>query len=308
MFSVTQALRDWMYDLVDIVSASHAHGRARIIIRDGSPDIQNFSIDETIERHISEEMTEIKKLFNSETTDQRCKFKEVNALQDTNANVTPIMAALDWEIGGVYENLIARGKEILKSAFKKAFPDTDNIISEPKNIRGCDCDNIPEFISYIKERLQELRQITKPDLGIQINPIPALQLITLRSLVGVKALKGTNTYSILQSLVQTPILFPGRLVGGDILCIYDDEGCTVVRFIMYYSAKGMEERILGPENFKLADTLLAKRERKNWFMPMYRAICYSLDQEDSPTSGERSRIFIHNFIDTYILSIKPRQG
>ena len=127
-------------------------------------------------------------------------------------------------------------------------------------------------------------------------------------MVGVKALKGTNMYSTLQSLVQTPILFPGLLIGGDILCIYDDEGCTVVRFIMYYSTKGMDEQILGPENFKLVDTLLAKRERKNWFMPMYRAICYSLDQEDSLTSGERSRTFIHNFIDTYILSIKPRQG
>jgi hypothetical protein len=305
MFSVTQALRDWICDLVDKTNASSDYDRARVTITpEGEHDVQYAEIDSVIDDLVDSEMKEINMLFEKNIGEVHGFKLHGHRGDETGDIVTPIMAALDWEKGEIYDNLTERGMKILSSAFRMAFP-TGGTFNNPDDVTGCDIGSIDKFKAYIKAEISKI--CSAEPLSLEF--VPSLSSITIKSMVGVKVETDSPAYHAIKNIPHIPVLFPSMLVRGDVLAIYDKKGCTIAKFIHYYSPEKFDEEILAVEKAKMrGNPELEKRAKKNHFMPMFRAICYSLDQTDPAADGERmpSRLFIHNFTDIYILSIKKR--
>jgi hypothetical protein len=293
MFSVTQALREWIYELIPrLVEAG-----PNITEEKGMTVVK--SVKTILTQYIETEMKEINQLF-SQVEIKDKKFKTPGCEDATEDDVNPIMAAFDWEKCKTYDVLAERGVRILSSAFKMAFP-TGNTKKDSKNITGCNVERIDDFRQYISEQYNKFNKVIDS---------PELSLLAIRNLVGVNVQIDSTHYETIKSLQHTPVLFPSRLETGDIIVIYDKQGCTIARFIKYYPPEEFKRQFLVQEEMEMAVNEPDRKINKHTFISTLRAICYSLDQDDTvaEAADTTSRLFIHNFADIYILYIKPRDS
>ena len=144
MFSVTQALREWIYDLIPRLVEAGPN-----ITEQGTMMVVK-PVKQILTQYIETEMKEINQLF-SQVEIKDKKFKTPGCEDATEDDVNPIMAAFDWEKCETYDVLAERGVRILSSAFKMAFP-TGNTKKDSINITGCNVERIDEFRQYISEQ------------------------------------------------------------------------------------------------------------------------------------------------------------
>jgi hypothetical protein len=271
MFTVTQALRDWMADITWMFDSVDAG----VQTDDGvmtRPENNDAWVIGDVPHQLEYELAQIKVLFDSEE----------GSVHDLN----PIIAAQDSKIyKSLFYSLDERGKTVLRNAFKRAFPTTTPGPFDPNDVKGVDINNPGEFIKYFTTMFKKL-------VGVDEDSIESLSLqqTSIMNLVGQFIAKGTTAFEILSQQIHAPLLFPDYLKKNDILCIYTKEGCMIVRFISisvsYYSTGGD----------------IAHQENSEFFRLRKRTISYSLVPENGDgDSPDIATGIIDNFIDVYLL-------
>ena len=305
MFSVTQALRDWISDLIYEVAVSSRNDRAMVKVDPLTDNVELIIIErgDRIERILQNEFSQIWKLFEglSET------FKKAREQVYTGETVTPIYAALDYEnVQGRYDSLKQRGERILLNAFNTAFPvDTLNGIGTGTSV---DFSNYDVFFQYIQ------KQVAQVQMGIFDIEIPlrkeTLGVVSLRQLVGTMIKKDTPEFEVIKQQPHLPLLFPKLLRRNDILVIYDNEGCIPVRFLKYDTddAGITHHETEHAEQDAGRQVELYRRYKAHQFSPNLSTLHYSLNPKpESEQLSDDSLGTIQNLVDVYVLIKKPNE-
>jgi hypothetical protein len=279
MFTVTQALRDWICDLVEIHSYT------------ASLAAFNGSVQKRIEDETRTGFNEIINMFN----DSYRNLTTAHSFHHTH--IDPIFAAQDWKKDN-HSELVARAKAILSAASKKAFPtELENGLKD-EDQSGIDItenrEKVEELSMYIYENAKNMTKIS--DLSMY-----SLSEISIKAMSGFFLEKDSTSYDILKKIPHTPILFPQFLDKGDILGVYSELGCTLVYFQDYFhdTEDALPEQI--EQGSRQGPELVAENRRRGRFSMKSRRIRYKLHEDDDDI------LTLTNFIDVYLL-VKVKRG
>ena len=307
MFSVTQALRDWIHDLVYSVTVSDNRERQRVShVHDdvtGKTEIEILTEnrDELIISTIEAEFVEMQSLF----TGNGEVFTTVEGADAPN--VTPISAAFNWHDtgSGEWKSLTIRAYGILNNAFKMAFPRTR--LGRPLNPKEEIDFTKEDFIAYIKEQLVKIQTGIFTNIDTPL-PIKSLQSIALKNLTGAYIPKESITFRVIQQHKHLPLLFPQLLKKGSVLAMYDSGGCTIVRFVGYSSDMKItyfEENNMDLQHFQYNREVYNREERKQ-FVPRLLTLYFSLINDNTKDHQNGDDIHgIENLINVFVLDTEP---
>ncbi len=312
MFTVTRILRTWISELATLVGESRGQDRFHVNTEtdNGEIDIIDIGKKEIMKEIIDEELENIKQIFSDEVTEKSSFMKQTSdGKYDTipKEPINPVLAALDYRQHTNYNSFIKRGETILKYAFLKAFPqNTVNGFSDP-SIEGVNDRIFTEkgkFFEYLWEILKNYQYeqaLTFDELKGRYNPDTTLitgqtlQSLTIPNLIGTYAEKGSRLLEVIKQQPHTPLLFPGLLKKGDILCIYTKQGCTIVKFIrlsLEEKNPSMGEEIEYNEKDRRGNS---QRQGRKLFYLRFHSIFYSIDETDEETYE------LHDFTNVFLL-------
>ncbi len=271
MFTVTQALRNWIIDT------------AKIHLTAGSIDLSS----ETKFKHSIETA---QNRINTMLKETDFNFSGIDNVKST---IDPIFAAQDWKKDN-YKDLIERARVILQKAARKAFPVNldKGFPSDEAEQEGVDISNFDELWSYISQNFVFMSRR-------ESNSILKLQELAIGAMPGTFAPYSSPAYETIRNLRHTPILFPHLLKEGDILAIYSDEGCAICKFKGYDDHGGvLRYDTQESSDQKTAEKLANDAIRKRFYMKR-RTIHLQLSENDGDIT-----YCIDNFMDAYILTKK----
>lgn len=300
MFTVTQALRDWIASLIESKIEETDENDGEYHIRNHAFD-SDTTILNSIQLQIRIAHGEITNMFKEDFMGFDKSNQEY--VWEGLASVDPIYAARDMNNDSTHTDLKKRAEEILNSAAKKAFPNAEYLDAE-----GLDFKKLEILIEYVMENLTFMlgynpgswrspRTATKRGREFR-----SLSELAIQNLVGTFIKTDSKEYATIRSFKHTPILFPDLLQRGDVLAIYNDEGCTICEFsVLRNQGTNMENELQMLGESKGVDAVMKQRKYGRFSMK-HRHICFKLrDTDDS------EELFIENYTQAYILTRRQDQ-
>ena len=312
MFTITQALRDWISTLVARNGAIHwqeisagrgIDGMIYAIVREKIDKLKEI---------IGDELNEICNIFNTEFN----PFKNILRGKDMSGKINPVTSALDRsDLVDKISKLEIRGCNILKQSFEKAFPDVNTgskhgslgIIDFKENGQiNIDKESFLNYITVMMVGSKLSGIYFDLDTKVEVDKIPdSLQSISIRQAVGTHFEKGSPGYEMMKSIPMTPLLFPQYLAVGDILYINEPHGSTIVRVYNFYDGRYATE--IEMENSRpgifgdLKHEDVYDRRRYKQFQPVMQAIEYDLEMDPIEGYHIDNTYFIQDFSNVFII-------